>query len=33
LWVLASRSGFDAVLQQRAMRGEVLLITPDSLFP
>ena len=33
LWVLASRSGFDLALRERASRGEVLLITPDSLFP
>jgi hypothetical protein len=32
LWVLASRSGFDRALQQRATHGDVLLITPDSLF-
>ncbi|MGD0765426.1 MAG: ATP-binding protein [Dehalococcoidia bacterium] len=32
LWVLASRSGFDTPLQQRASRGEILLVTPEDLF-
>ncbi|MDI6857197.1 MAG: DUF234 domain-containing protein [Dehalococcoidia bacterium] len=32
LWVLASRSGFDAALRQRAEAGEVLLLTPDDLY-
>lgn len=32
LWVLASRSGFDAALRKRAQAGEVLLLTPDDLY-
>ncbi len=32
LWVLASRSGFDAVLRQRAQHGDLMLLTPDDLF-
>ena len=32
LCVLASRSGFDAVLRQRAQHGDLILLTPDDLF-
>lgn len=32
LWVLASRSGFDAALRERAEAGGVLLLTPDDLY-
>jgi hypothetical protein len=32
LWVLASRSGFDRRLRERAERGDVLLLEPTDLF-
>ena len=32
LWVLASRSGFDPALRERAQAGDVLLLTPDDLY-
>ncbi|MBI2910050.1 MAG: ATP-binding protein [Chloroflexi bacterium] len=32
LWVLASRSGFDRRLKQRAVRGDLLLVEPQTLF-
>ena len=32
LWVLASRSGFDPSVRQRAEKGDLLLIEPDGLF-
>jgi AAA+ ATPase superfamily predicted ATPase len=31
-WLLASRSGFDRRLRERAEHGEVLLLQPDTLF-
>lgn len=32
LWVLASRSGFDEDLRQRAKASDLLLLTPDDLY-
>lgn len=32
LWVLASRSGFEPEVRQRAEQGDLLLIEPDDLF-